>query len=279
MVLTIIGETIPENNRANVIGKINTSNPTLSTFAGLTIAYLLRSGWQSAYLMYVFPIMLVSLIFAVLFLPQISQIKETEKSTSIREGFNSIIGYRSALICLFGSTLTRLVFGGMMWYVVSFYKVIWGISTSNVGLIWSANTFIFVIGNLISGGIVSRIGYKRSTSLSSLILGLCFIVFTNVSIYHVAVAVNLFFSFVAAFWMTGASALALSQVPEYKGAMMSLHSGSIQLGNALGSALGGLFITIGGYGLMGIFMGILAILASLSVSNFARDPIKLDFSS
>lgn len=279
MVLTMIGEKIPEDKRAGTIGKINSSNPTLSTIAGLTIAYLLSSGWQSAFLLYVFPIMLISLIFAFLFLPKSSEIVEKEQPVSIREGFNRILGYRSALGCLFGSALTRLVFGAMLWYVVSFYKQVFGVSTSTVGLLWSSNTFLYVIGNLVCGGIISKIGYKRATSISSLIMGLCFILFTHVPNFYFAVAANLFFSLVAAFWATGSSALALGQVPEYKGAMMSLNSGSIQLGNALGSAIGGLLITVGGYGLMGYSMGFIGILAFLSVSFLAVDPIRDDASN
>jgi predicted MFS family arabinose efflux permease len=54
--------------------------------------------------------------------------------------------------------------------------------------------------------------------------------------------------------------------------MMSLNSGSTRLGGALGSALGGLVLTVGGYSLLGLVMGIIGITAFIVIFFFARDP-------
>jgi predicted MFS family arabinose efflux permease len=54
--------------------------------------------------------------------------------------------------------------------------------------------------------------------------------------------------------------------------MMSLNSGTNQLGRALGSAVGGLALNLGGYGVMGYVMGFFGLLASLGVSILAMDP-------
>jgi predicted MFS family arabinose efflux permease len=54
--------------------------------------------------------------------------------------------------------------------------------------------------------------------------------------------------------------------------MMSLNSGSNRLGGALGSAVGGLILTFGGYSLLGIVLGIAGITAFLVIFLFARDP-------
>ena len=54
---------------------------------------------------------------------------------------------------------------------------------------------------------------------------------------------------------------------------MSLTSGSSLLGGALGSAIGGFSLNFGGYGLMGIVMGVFGVLAFLAVSALVNDPI------
>lgn len=272
MIMTIIGETIPEENRPTVIGRIVSSTPMLSTIAGLLIARILIWGWQRAYLFFAFPIILVSLILAYLAVPKTTQ-RITENTPSIREGFQQITGYRSAIACLLGTMLTVMAWGATMWYFASFFKEIYGVSTSIVGILWSSTTFAFVIGSWVCGKVISRYGYKRSTVYSSIVMGLSVIGFLQAYSYPFSIVCRLVFSFVAAFWMSGSNSLALGQVPEYRGAMMSLNSGFFQLGNALGSAIGGLIITYGGYSWMGVFMGLVGVLASIVVLTLAIDPV------
>ncbi len=62
MIITIIGEKISEEKQSGTIGLIMASTPMLSTVAGLTIAFVLSRGWQTAFQVYVFPIILLSLI-------------------------------------------------------------------------------------------------------------------------------------------------------------------------------------------------------------------------
>jgi DHA1 family purine base/nucleoside efflux pump-like MFS transporter len=274
MIMTIIGENIPEEKKSGTIGLITASTPMLSTIAGLTIAYIIRNGWKKAYLVYAFPINLISLIITYVFLPKTpaSDVNEQSK-TSIGEGFRKILGYRSALACLFGTLFVATTWGTVMWYFISFYRQVYGVSAETSGVFWAANTLVFVVGSLSSGKIVPRMGYKRTTTLTSLILALCVFVFFSVNSLNIAVFSRLVVSFVSALWISGANSLALGQVPVYRGAMMSLNSGIFQLGMALGSAIGGLVINLGGYGSLGYIFGATGLLAYLVVSFFAVNPI------
>jgi len=272
MIMTIIGETIQEEKRPTVIGRIVSSTPMLSTIAGLFIARILLWGWQTAYLIFAFPIILLSLILAYLAVPKNIQ-RKNENPPSIKEGFQQIIGYRSAVSCLLGTLFTMMAWGSTMWYFASFFKEIYGVSTSTVGVLWSSNTFVFVVGNWVCGKVISKLGFKRSTVLSSLLMGVTIIGFSQSFSYPIAVVFRIIFSFIAAFWMSASNSLVLGQIPEYRGAMMSITSGSSALGNALGSALGGLIISYSGYVWMGVFMGIMGLLASIAVFSFANDPM------
>jgi predicted MFS family arabinose efflux permease len=55
--------------------------------------------------------------------------------------------------------------------------------------------------------------------------------------------------------------------------MMSLNSGSTRLGGALGSAVGGLILTIGNYSHLGIVLSAMGITAFLVIFLFSDDPI------
>ena len=273
MIMTIIGEKIPEDKRSGTIGRIVASTPILSTLMGLTITWIISRGWQAAYLLFVFPINSACLILAFLGLRRTTDSEARQDAPrSISGGFREILGNRSALACLLGTTLTQIVWGGFIWYFVSFYRQHWGLPTEFVGVIWSANTFVFVMGSMLCGRVVPRFGRKRLTGLTTLIVGVLMFIYPNAPNYYVSILSSLSIVILSAFWSASSRDLALAQVPEYQGAMMSLNSGSNRLGGALGSAVGGLILTLGGYSLLGIVLGIAGITAFLVIFLFARDP-------
>ncbi len=264
--------TIPEDKRSGTIGRIIASTPMLSTLMGLTINWILSRGWQTAYLLFVFPINAACLVLAFLGLRRNADSEPSQSAPrSIRGGFKEILRNRSALACLLSTTLTQIVWGGFMWYTISFYRQHWGLPTEFVGVIWSANTFVYVIGSLLCGRVVPRFGGKRLTGLTTLMVGVLMFIYSNAPNY-VSIISSLSIVVLSAFWSASSNDLALAQVPEYSGAMMSLNSGSNRLGGALGSAVGGLILTFGGYSLLGIVLGIAGITAFLVISLFARDP-------
>ena len=231
MIMTIIGEKIPEDKRAGTIGRIIASTPILSTLMGLTITWIISRGWQAAYLLFVFTINSACLVLAFLGLQRSAESEPKQGAPrSIRGGFREILRNRSALACLLGTTLTQIVWGGFMWYFVSFYRQHWGLPTEFVGVIWSANTFVYVIGSLLCGRVVSRFGRKRLTGLTVLFIGVLMIIYSNAPNYYVSIISSLSITTLSAFWSASSNDLALAQVPAYQGAMMSLNSGSNRLG-------------------------------------------------
>ncbi len=273
MIMTIIGKTIPEDKRSGTIGLIIASTPMLSTLMGLTITWILSRGWQTAYLLFVFPINAACLVLAFLGLRRTANSEPSQSAPrSIRGGFKEILRNRSALACLLSTTLTQIVWMGFIVYTISFYRQYWGLPTEFVGVIWSAHTSVYVIGSLLCGRVVPRFGRKRLTGLTLLFIGVLVIIYSNAPNYYVSIISSLSIAVLSAFWSASSNDLALAQVPEYSGAMMSLNSGSNRLGGALGSAVGGLILTFGGYSLLGIVLGIAGITAFLVIFLFARDP-------
>jgi predicted MFS family arabinose efflux permease len=273
MISTIVGENVSEERRAGVLGILNTSTPILSTMMGLTTIWILRGGWQGAYRFFVSPIILACLVLAVLGLRRVAPpVSSGKDSRSISSGFRMILGSRSAVACLLGTALTYMVFNGIMWYVVAFYRQRWGLPQDFVGVIWSSNTFCYVIGSMLVGRVVPRFGRKKLTGLTALCIGFFTILYANAPHPYISIASNLTVSTLLALWSASSSDLALAQVPEYSGAMMSLNSGAIRLGGVLGSAVGGLLLTLGGYSLLGIVLGIAGISSFLMIFMFAKDP-------
>jgi predicted MFS family arabinose efflux permease len=273
MIMTIIGERLPEERRARTIGRVYATTPILSTIMGLTITWIISSGWQTAYRFFILPITIACLVLAIVGLRKTDDSEPRQAtSRSIRGGFREILGNRSALACLVGTVLIQMLFASLLSYIIAFYRQHWGLPTEFVGVIWSAITFMYVVGSILYGRVVPRFGRKRVTGLTALIIGLATFVYPNVPNQYVSIISSVAIAFLLSLWSASSSDLALAQVPEYRGAMMSLNSGSNRLGGALGSALGGLILTVGSYRLMGIAFGVAGIAAFLVIFLLARDP-------
>jgi len=273
MVMTIIGDKISEERRSGVIGLIYASTPMFSTLMGLTITQIVSRGWKTAYLLVVFPITTIGLILAFIGLPKAPSAESTQQASSnVREGFRQLLSHRSALACIIGTALTMIAWGGAVGYMVSFFRQQYNTPTQWVGVIWSGATSSFVLGSLLVGRVIKRVGRKRLTCITALAVSVFTILFTNFPSYYGSIVFILLTASSAALWTSSSSDLALDQVPEYRGAMMSLNSGSSRLGNALGAALGGVALTVGGYNLLGIVVGVMGVIGFVVFSVFTHDP-------
>ena len=60
----------------------------------------------------------------------------------------------------------------------------------------------------------------------------------------------------------GANSLALEQVPEYRGVMMSLNTAFVSVGNFFGTVIGGYVLVRYDWGVLGLVLGVFGILSS-----------------
>ncbi|MCW3979083.1 MAG: MFS transporter [Candidatus Bathyarchaeota archaeon] len=273
MVMSLVGEHLPQERRSGAIGLIVASTPMLSTVTGLMINIITSRGWRTAYVIYVLPIAVISLILSFLGLPSSRKIKEKEaQSISILDGFKRIVRHRSALSCLVGTSLAMAAWTSVVSYGISFFRQQFQTPTEWAGMIWSGMALCFTIGSLVTGRLVDSYGRRPLTYISALLIGILTISFTNVPSLQVSIFFALLTSVLAGLRHSVSNSLSLEQVPEFRGAMMSLNSGSLRLGVALGSAIGGLALTLGGYNLVGISLGFLGIVSGLVYSLFTVDP-------
>jgi len=215
------------------------------------------------------------LILSFLGLPSSRKIKEKEaQSISILDGFKRIVRHRSALSCLVGTSLAMAAWTSVVSYGISFFRQQFQTPTEWAGMIWSGMALCFTIGSLVTGRLVDSYGRRPLTYISALLIGILTISFTNVPSLQVSIFFALLTSVLAGLRHSVSNSLSLEQVPEFRGAMMSLNSGSLRLGVALGSAIGGLALTLGGYNLVITLESRLRMIAVYDIDA----PLKLDFS-
>ena len=73
---------------------------------------------------------------------------------------------------------------------------------------------------------------------------------------------------------TAHNSLALEQIPEYPGTMMSLSEVSRYTAQMVGNGLGGLILILTNYQLLGLTLGLFAIAASAIYQFFTMDPTR-----
>ena len=109
------------------------------------------------------------------------------------------------------------------------------------------------------------------TALGTLFLGIFTMLYTFSSSFVVSVVVACVGFFFGGFRIAGANGLALDQVPEYRGVMMSLNTGFVNVGNFIGTVVGGFLLINYGWSMLGLVLGATGIIASIVYLLFIQD--------
>jgi len=274
MATALVGVHIPLERRANAIGWI---------LAGGSISYLIGApivgyianlwGWRMAFLGFMLPVSLVSLILAYFGIPRESEPTESEgKSGYYLDGFKKVFTNRSAVTCLLGASLGMATWTATLSYSISFFRQRFSISTSWASLILSGLALCFTLGSLSSGYLINIIGRKEFTVISTLLLGLITITYVNLGIFWLSLALAFVSCILAGMRYSASDNLTLEQIPEFRGTMMSISSAASSLGSTLGAGIGGMSLVAWGYGGLGLTLGSFGIIAAVVYTLFAVDP-------
>jgi MFS transporter, DHA1 family, inner membrane transport protein len=220
-------------------------------------------GWRTIYLALVAPLATVGFISVLRFLPDL-RAGNGKQGNGFFEGYKRVLESRSAVANLIGNSLSAASWaGGVVLYTVSLLRDKFQLPRGDSSLIFSGLVIGVVVGNYVGGLIAVRFGRKRAVVVSSLFTGLLIMVYSNMSNLTLAIFIIMVMSFIAGVLLTAANTLILEQVPSYRGTVTSANSAASQLGVALGAAIGGFALQLSGWGLMGVTLGSLQLLASL----------------
>jgi DHA1 family purine base/nucleoside efflux pump-like MFS transporter len=186
-------------------------------------------------------------------------------------GFKEVLSNKSATFCLLGSILRTAYFIAILLYAPSFYREKFLLSTNYASIILLIGATLYALGSLASAWFVNRFGRKSSTVLTLLLSGIFIILYP----YFSNLWLSLFFMFLACWFsgmtITAAVSLTLEQVPEYTGTMMSLNSVAVNIGNAVGSGIGGVVLISFGYKGLGNILGSLGVLGAFIYYFLTKD--------
>ena len=110
--------------------------------------------------------------------------------------------------------------------------------------------------------------------LAIILSGVFTISFTLSPNLWLALAMNLLGACFAGINSSAAQSYNLEQVPKFRGAMMSIITAAMNIGEAIGAGIGGLALLLYGYNVLGISLGTFGIAAAMIYQLLTIDPTR-----
>jgi len=265
MAITLVGKHLPLEKRGNAVGWIIAAGSLSYVIGAPVISFIANiGGWRLPLLELVIPVSLASLFLALIGLPSTSRKQQptVDKSTYLRS-FKGILLNTSATACLVGNVLRTASFVAVVLYGISFFRQRFSVSTDFASAIIIGAALCYTLGSLVAGRLINRLGRKSLTALTALLAGIFIVSFVYLPNLWLSLTLNFLATWFSGMSSSAANSLALEQVPESRGTMMSINSAALSLGNAIGSALGGLVLVLFNYEAMGSALGAMGIVAAI----------------
>ena len=264
MVISLVGEHLPLERRGNAVGWIIAAGSLSYLIGAPAIGFIAGiGGWRLTLLGFVIPVSLVSLFLALIGLPSTSRKQLTINKSAYLRSFKGVLLNTSAAACLVGNVLRTASFVAIVLYGISFFRQRFLVSTDSASAIIIGAALCYTLGSLVAGRLVDKFGRKRLTVLTALLAGIFIISFVYLPNLWLSLALNFLGTWLSGMASSAANSLTLEQAPKFRGTMMSMNSAALSLGNALGSAIGGLVLILFNYKVMGSILGAIGIVAAI----------------
>jgi predicted MFS family arabinose efflux permease len=277
MSLTLFGDLFSPKKRAKAVSYLAATLWVTALisfpYAGLIANAL---GWRFIFILHVLPVSLAGLILAFLFVPSKPHIQTPiVKKTSYLKSFKQILTNKSATACLVATVIAASgrkvgIFG------VAFYRQQFSMSVDFTVAVSMAIIAINVVGSFLAGRLTNKFGAKPNVVAGRLLSGVCTMMFFLVPNLWGALLFDFLQVWFASLAAPSYKCLALAQVPESRGTMMSLNHAMGSFSRTIAPAVGGalLVLTLGFYGAVGLALGGMTIASSLILLFLAKDPTR-----
>jgi DHA1 family inner membrane transport protein len=261
----------PQQQRTTALGKIYSGRSLTSIIATPIIGFLATLyGWRIGYMGFGIPLILLTL---TLIAAKIPKQPISEEKTDLTAGFRNILANRSAIACVIGAALSLAFFNGLMVFNGSYTRNNLGLSIETASLAMSITFIAIALGQVASGTLANRIGIKKTTWLSTIIGGLSLLLYFRYPLpVSVAILASAIGTAMAGTTMTTMATLALEQVPDSRGTMMSLNSAAMSMGAMLSTTVGGIAIDNMGFEGFGLIMFIISMAAAITFYVWTHEP-------
>jgi len=167
--------------------------------------------------------------------------------------------------------LSETTWGVTVVYGISFLRERFSLTPGEASFLLIGTSLFYLMGSLLGGRLVGRVGRKRLAVLSNVLVGAFTLLYTNLGLLWASVATLLLACTSSSIRFTSSDSLVLEQIPELQGSVMSLYTVALDRGTVVGSAVGGCTLVYMGYSGLGYF-GLLSLAAATLYHIYAVDP-------
>jgi DHA1 family putative efflux transporter-like MFS transporter len=270
-VINLLVALFPSPQRTSAMGRIYSGRSITSIFATPIIGFLTSLyGWRVGYMGFGIPLILLATFMVYVSVPDQTQNNEHRSLTA---GFKHILVNRSAMACLIGSSLSLVFLMSLMVFNGIYIRNELGLSLQLASLLMSLTFIAVAVGQVTSGSFVTRFGVKQTTYIATFVSGASLFAYFSLPLpLPLLFICSLTGTAAAGTTMTTMTTLALDQVTESRGTMMSLNSASMSLGSMIGSIVGSLAINSFGFTGFGLIMFTISIAATLVYHRWTEEP-------
>jgi MFS transporter, DHA1 family, inner membrane transport protein len=278
MAFTIIGDFLSNNKKAQAVGYIVAAGYFFALVGSpLTNFVANLGGWRLTFMLLVVPMALIGLVlvFFCIKTPTPAQNPRTNKSIYISQ-FKEVLKNKSATFCLLSSLFYTGPSIGL--FVVAFMRENFGLSRDYSVYILIITALFFITGSLLAGRLGNRLGVKTLTLIGFLTDGFFIIlIFCSPNIW-LAMSFNFIHVLFTGIGDSAFSCLAVDQIPNSRGTMISLIRVFTSAGKTLTPAIGGALLVIlasqptpMNYQALGITLGAITIFAAILLKLFVKN--------
>jgi predicted MFS family arabinose efflux permease len=244
---------------------------------GAASAYLIGSSltnvisdWKMMFLLFLLPVAIITLLLAFKGIPPTQ--KSDSSSQQYSQAFKDVLFNKSALACLIGNVLRVIPANAVMLSLASsFYRQTFMVDKLFMSFAFIGGSMTTIVGSLIGGRLVNKIGRKRLTVISSFLLGALTLSFINIPNLWLSLLIWFISGLPYGIVNTAYASLALEQAPDNRATMMSLSQVSMYVAIAIGNALAGILLLSFNYNIVSL-MGIFSFIGATVFHFFTIDP-------
>jgi len=270
-----VADTFPFRERGRAIAAVIGMN-TMASVAGVPIAGIVSeaTSWRVSVAL----VGVLSLAAAVVVLLRLPGAQGTNRESRIRALYALIIRDRSAVSAVASSFLGALYWFTWSTYLVVFFQSTFGLSEGAASTVALTQGLGVIFGSQIGARLASRLGHRPIVAGAIVISAVILFLLTNLPVpLVVAALLNLALSSVIGARFATNNVLISEQVPEARGTMLALSQSLQGMAVVVGATVGGLIIDGQGFGLIGAYSLVVALLAAFIVLRFVREePLELE---
>lgn len=273
--LTVIGDSFTPERRHKALSYLTAALMGTSLISLPWSGFLANvAGWRSNFVLQTLPIALAGLALALLTVPsKLRRHASAVDKPSIVESFKHVLKDKSATACLASQILAQAATAFPI-FATAFYRIRFSASLDFTVAVGMASMAILIVGALVAGRLASRFGAVPTTVVPTFLCGVFAMLFFFIPNLWGALVSHFLWSLLGGVGYTAFVCLAVAQVPESRGTMMSLKSAVESAGATIGPALGGalLVLTLEFYGAVGLAFGGMYMVCAMMRFFWTKEP-------